>query len=180
MGEARASGRSARDSRGRGAQTPVQSARHGPLAGSGRLARTPGPRAAPLWVGGRFQFRLPDPGCALGPEGQPEEGRRGHRPGRTFRPAAPRLRLRFPKPRTRRTDGSCSPLFPSPPPFNKGSPPRTVTQSDGLCRSRCGWAPRCGTLAQTSSCPHNQKHTQTLDGTHRSQSHPPGSPPPLF
>lgn len=51
LGEARASGRSARDSRGHGAQTRAQSVRPGPLTGSGSLVRDPGQRAATLWGG---------------------------------------------------------------------------------------------------------------------------------
>lgn len=64
------------------------------------LSAPPARGAALPGATGRFQFRLRDPGCTLRPEGQPEEGRRGHRPGRTCRPAAPRLQLLVPNPRT--------------------------------------------------------------------------------
>lgn len=72
----------------------------GPSPALAALPAPPARGAALPGVGGRFQFRLRDPGCTLGPEGQPEEGRRGHRPGRTCRPEAPRLQLLVPSPRT--------------------------------------------------------------------------------
>lgn len=166
LGEARASGWSARDSRGRGVQTPVQSARPGPLAGSERLVCAPGRRAAPLRGGGSFQFCVWDRGCALAPEGQPEEGCRGHRPGRTFRPcgpAAPAALLSAAGCAHRRRP---SPFCPSPPPWEKVPPPATglAHRARGFRKEgpgRAGWAPGRGTLTPTSSCAHTQNHAHT-------------------
>lgn len=135
----------------------------GPSAG--HLARFSRPRAAPLAVGGRFQFSLRDQGCALRPEGQPEKGRcRGHRAGRTFRPAA--------------RDSSClslngsGPSAPTAPPLHSGRAHCALTpcsrsstslspRAVGFAGVLCGWAPGCGTLAQTSSCLQDRKHSHT-------------------
>lgn len=106
LGEARASGWSARDSRGRGVQTPVQSARPGPLAGSELLVCAPGRRAAPLRGGGSFQFCVWDRGCALAPWGSLRRAAVATAPEGLSDPAAPPLRLPCSRRRAARTDGA--------------------------------------------------------------------------
>lgn len=166
LGEARASGRSAQDSRGRGAQSSVKwpSARPGPLARGCRLSQDP-ERRAPREGWGKLQVGLsrwdsaPGPGAAGG--GLPR-----YRPGRTFRPCCPLL-----------SAPSC-PSLNRGPHSAPGSPPSAglSLRAVGFARGPCGWAPDCRTLTQTSGVPHSQKHAPHTHAHARPRSYPPSAP----
>lgn len=144
------------------------------------LSAPPARGAALPGAAGRFQFRLRDPGCTLRPEGQPEEGRRGHRPGRTCRPAAPRPRGSGCSSPTRALAHRrrSIPLCRSSPPLNKGSPPphypleRWALQEGSIWQGP--WVRDTRTNKVVSS--QSETHTQTLARTRRLQTHSPRYP----
>lgn len=153
LGEARASGRSARDSRSRGGQTP----------GAKCVARAPrglrAPRLRPRPAGGHAQgwgevSVLPlRPG--LRTEGPPEEGCRGHRPGRTFQPCGPTALAALPSAAGWEHRRRPTPCCPSPPPW-------TGPQSQGLCKEVSGWlGPWVWDTHTNSARPHTQKRAHT-------------------